>query len=45
MIENLEHKIKNEKYHKSIRYFSHFLKGEKRKTYCGTLEYMAPEML
>ncbi|MBD2179488.1 hypothetical protein H6F42_21480 [Pseudanabaena sp. FACHB-1998] len=33
MIENLEHKIKNEKYHKSVRYFSHFLKGEKRCKY------------
>lgn len=31
MIPNLEHKANNEKYFKSIRYFSHSLKGEKRR--------------
>jgi hypothetical protein len=33
MIPDLEHKANNEKYFKSIRYFSHSLKGEKRRNF------------
>ena len=33
MIPDLEHKANNEKYYKSIRYFSHSLKGEKRRNF------------
>ncbi len=33
MILDLEHKANNEKYFKSIRYFSHSLKGEKRRNF------------
>ncbi|EMS33908.1 hypothetical protein C943_04227 [Mariniradius saccharolyticus AK6] len=33
MIRNLEHKANDEKYFKSIRYFSHSLKGDKRREF------------